>query len=148
MKPFEKNVKILTGPENSGKSYAAKIMKLAFKKPFHRLADAEFFRTPFPLHGVDNDTDLILIDDVQKKDLQQVISTFTAPYLRIIAKNQSPKVIETPRVIITLMDAVDDLSFLQTPFLARRVEVLECSIFDNGLVEVSRVNDLAPQTAN
>ncbi len=145
MKPFEKNVKILTGLENSGKSYAAKIMKLAFKKPFHRIADAEFFRTPFPLHGVDNDTDLILIDDVQKKDLQEVVSTFTEPYLRIIAKNKTPKVLETPRVIITLMDAsADDLSFLQTPYLSRRVDVLECSIFENDFPEVSRVNETAP----
>ncbi|MFD2827198.1 hypothetical protein ACFSYG_12010 [Leeuwenhoekiella polynyae] len=146
MKPFEKNIKILTGPENSSKTYAAKIMKLAFKRPFYRVADSDFLRETFFLDGLEADNDVIIVDDVQIKDLDRVLEIFTQPYLRVNSKFRRPNVLETPRVLITLNDASEgDLKVLAAPYIARRVDLLKCYFSDNGLVEVERVDIETPE---
>jgi len=151
MKPFEKNIKVLTGPKNSGKSYAAKIMKLAFKKPFHLLPDSsdrDFFKMRFLLDGLDNSHDVILIDDLKLSDLERVLQIFTQPYLRVEGKFKTPVILDTPRIIITLNDASEsDLKVLAAPYIERRIDVLKCYIFDNGLVEVEKVELETPELA-
>ena len=91
---------------------------------------------------------MILIDDLKLSDLERVLQIFTQPYLRVEGKFKTPVILDTPRIIITLNDASEsDLKVLAAPYIERRIDVLKCYIFDNGLVEVEKVELETPELA-
>lgn len=118
-------IKIITGKDESGKTFLAKNIMLGFEKPlFINGRNKGLLHSNFLFTDVEHSTDLIVIDDVAKEN---VIHLIFLCYGNIIVdkRGYSPEQILAPQVIITTTNfSLDNLD----ASTKRRIDVIETNI--------------------
>jgi hypothetical protein len=119
------NIKIITGKDESGKTLLAKNMMLAFDHPlFIDGRSLQNLKSPFLFSEFEDLTDLIVIDDVPVKYIQDLIYRCYG-ILRVEKRGFEPEELLSPKVIITTSNFYIE-NYENS--IKRRIEVIDTSI--------------------
>ena len=87
----------IEGKPNEGKTYLAKKISENRKSVF---INSKEIGKPFSFMSVENDTEVIIVDDIRTEDFDKVYSVFTQNELKIDRMGQNMLSIKTPDVIL------------------------------------------------
>lgn len=126
---MDKRITILLGPDQSGKSYLAGLVKRDSDTVYLNGRDRKLFKNPFLFDQQTESINVIIIDDLEANRIYDAIEYFLDDKLNVHRRRKEPLLIEMPRVIITCNnsecpDLADQL--LQGPAsIVRRVMIIE-----------------------
>lgn len=103
-----KKIKILTGSPCTGKTKMAQEYANG-KNAVWLDGRKKFFDHPFALDGIDEKTELIVIDDLTEKYFIQTYAMFLSETINIDRLGKKQITIKTPEVIITTNVCLEDL---------------------------------------
>lgn len=113
----------------TGKSFLANQIALAFNKSAYLCARVtDLAQDKFFFHGVEADTDLIIIDNVRSRQFQQIVDMIIYPEtIHVNSKGLWPFTMNRPQVIITIEE---DEAFLrnQSKSVLRRCDFIKTSL--------------------
>jgi len=115
--------KLIIGKERSGKSFLANNISFGFSKPIILNGKNIAKNDHFMFSAVEDDTDLILIDDVPAKDLMQVAFNCVGN-IYIERRGQVGFEMQSPQVII---NSIIDEQYIDASIM-RRFEVIKTHI--------------------
>ena len=121
-----KKRQLIIGEKRSGKSFLSRSISMAFSNPVF-LPSWEVLNRNFKFHQLCSDTDLIIVDEVKKSELENVSSFFYAKYLNINKRNEKPFKIERPHIIIICEVLKQEIN----QSILNRFEVINTTYIDN-----------------
>ena len=94
-----KKVIVITGPEECGKTFISNNISLAFENPLFISGRCIKTDDPFLFQDVEEDTDLIILDDVKPENVSTLVFMCYG-YIYIEKRFEKQKKIKAPLVII------------------------------------------------
>lgn len=125
-----KKITVITGKEESGKSFLSRNIAFAFNKPIYLncIDGHHAFEDRFLFRQVDSSTDLIVLEEVDKDWVSKFVFKC---YENIVSEDQgkAASVIPSPKIVIVSEDFnsknLDDS-------YKRRISIIETTIDDTG----------------
>lgn len=97
-------IKIITGKRSVGKSTLAKDISLGFEDPLFISPSSNSYESPFFFENVSLHTDLIVIDEVNGRDICDYLELFTGECIRVEKRGFVGFEIPNPQIIIIVSD--------------------------------------------
>lgn len=133
-------ITLIIGPRESGKSFLAHNIESIFKNPVLYSGRGFDSDSSFVFSEVDEETDLIIIDDIPKNEVEnKILCLFPST---IIINKRFAEIIEIarPKIIVTCELTMEELSkFNFGPSFYRRVDIIDTS-YENGIFTYSKVS--------
>lgn len=133
---------IIFGKANSGKSHLANQMAMAFENPVF-LDGRNLHHKHFKYQEVEDDTDLMVIDDLNQKLLLKDLTYYDR--ITVHRKGDTSFLMSLPKIIITIEcdeDFIDDLDVS----IKRRSIFIKCEADHNDTMPALQANRYYTQT--
>ena len=119
-----KQVTLITGARNSGKTFCAKTMTLAFENfVWINGRQIDLVCQPFIFSMVNAETDLIVFDDLILENWPVIKSIILTDKIKVERRGEKSFTIPTPKIIATLNFELDPTKKMRTDL----IEVVNCT---------------------
>lgn len=117
---------VITGKRNSGKTFLSKSISMGFKNP--SWIQGRYINESFPFIAAEPDTDILIFDDISKKNIHSVLA-YAGFEERLLIKRPHKEhfYLKRPVFLINLREEVDvEKYILERPFFESHVEIIVC----------------------